>query len=187
MQKIKPIIFGMLAAGAALVVELVLSDAYFIFSGREIETNYFDHITLFLFIVVLIEESAKYIFIQKLYSKKNAPRKISTALLVGLGFAAVEFLFIHANQNLSEQYLGALGAIALHLATTTTIGTLLLLTKNSNISVILKTIATAFGLHLFYNLLVIYSLPYALIYVYLGLIFLTLFILNQKIQASPKK
>ncbi|MDO8240753.1 MAG: PrsW family glutamic-type intramembrane protease [Candidatus Moranbacteria bacterium] len=187
MQKIKPVIFGMLAAGAALVVELVLSDAYFIFSGREVETNYFDHITLFLFIVVLIEESAKYILIKKLYTEKNENHKISTAFLVGLGFATVEFFFVYANQNLTDLYSGAFGAIALHLATTGTIGIAILATKNSNSVAILKTVLTAFGLHIIYNLMVIYNLPYVLIYVYLALVFLTLFILNQKIQSNSKK
>jgi len=187
MQKIKPIIFGMLAAGAALVMELILSDLYFLFSDQKIETTYFDHITAFLFAVVLIEELAKYILIQKLYTDKNNAQKISAAILVGLGFAAVEFLFIYANQNLTDLYLGAFSVIALHLATAGTIGIAILAAKNSNGVAVLKTILTAFGLHIIYNLMVIYNLPYSLIYVYLGFIFLTLFILNQKIQSNSKK
>ena len=184
MQKIKPIIFGMLAAGAALVIELVLSDTYFLFSGREIETNYFDHITLFLFVVVLIEEIAKYIFIQKLYfSQEKYDQKIGTAFLVGLGFAAVEFFFVYANQNLTALYLGALGAIILHLATTGIIGVSILRTKNLTST---TTIMIAFGLHTIYNLLIIYNLPYALIYVYLALIFLILFTLNRNFTNNNK-
>lgn len=187
MQKIKPILFGMLAALSALIVELVLSDMYFIFSGKEIDLNYSEKITVFLFLVVLIEEFIKYIMILKLYDSQPAEKqRISTAILLGLGFAIVESSFLYLHQNFSHLYLGILSAVILHTVTAGVIGYLIISTKNINKVSAIKIIIIAFGLHTAYNLMVIYNCGYTLIYAYLATALLLLTILNQKFSHTYK-
>lgn len=181
MQKIKPFLFGILAALGALIFEFILSDAYFIFSGKEIGLNYSEKITVFLFLIVLIEEFTKYIMILKLYdSQPVEKRRISTAILLGLGFAIVESSFLYLHQNFSHLYLGILSTIILHIATAGVIGYLIISTKNISKVSAIKIILIAFGLHTAYNLMVIYNCGYMVIYAYLAVVLLLLTILNQK-------
>lgn len=182
MQKIKPFLFGILAALGALIAEFVLSDTYFIFSGKEIDLNYSEKITVFLFLVVLIEELAKYIMILKLYDGQSLEKqKVSTAIFLGLGFAIVESFFIYLHHNFSHLYLGIISAIILHIATAGVIGYLIILAKNSNTNSAMKIISIAFGLHTVYNLMVIYNCSYLLIYSCLTIILLFLVAFNRKL------
>jgi hypothetical protein len=131
--------------------------------------NYFDKLTIFLIIVVLIEEIFKYIVLAKLYSLKTeqAPT-ISMAIFAGLGFSLVEIFFLNQTLLPDIAYFDfrSLSALALHVLSFGIIGTLLF---RKDISA-LKIISFTFGLHLFYNLLVIYAINYLLIYAYLALI-----------------
>jgi len=179
MQKIKSIIFGILAALGALVLEFVLSDAYFIFSGKEIEMSYSTQITFFLFLVVLIEEIAKYILISKLYvQQKPYEQKISTALLIGLGFALVESTFTYLHQDFSHLYLGITSSAFLHILTAGIIG-YLIISRNFQLSA-LKIVGTSSILHTTYNLTIIYNLGYFLTYSYLTIILLLFIFFAQK-------
>jgi hypothetical protein len=185
MQKIKPFIFGILAALSALIAEFVLSDAYFISSGKEIGLNYSEKVTVFLFLVILIEEIAKYIMLLKIYTEqKSEKKKIYSALLLGLGFAIAESSFLYAHQNFAHFYLGMVSAIILHITTAGVIGQLLISRKNTSKVSTIKIIITAFGLHAVYNLMVIYNCSYSLIYSYLAIILILLTLLTQKF--SPK-
>lgn len=174
----------MLAALGALIAEFVLSDAYFIFSGKELGLNYSEKITVFLFIIILIEEFAKYLMILKLYDEQPTEKqKISTAIFLGLGFAMIESFFIYLHQNFSHLYPGLISAVIVHIATTGVIGYLIISAKNSSKLSAIKIIAIAFGLHTVYNLMVIYNYSYLLIYFYLAIILLLLAIFNRKLIA----
>jgi len=185
MKSLKPFIFGILAAAGALIIELVISNLYFILSGKDVEINYFDKITFFLVIVVLIEESFKYVMLRKSYKEQDRKKqKISTAVIAGLGFASVELFFIYLSMffNQSSFYfdLGIIGALALHIATTGIIGYLIVSEKSAGTSLAIKTIGIAFCLHIIYNLAIIYNLNYLVIYSYLIALFLVLVLLSHK-------
>lgn len=180
MRIIKAFIFGLLAALGALCVELIISNSYFILSGKNIESDYFNQLTIFLIIVVLIEETFKYLVLVKLYSAPTGqPPTILPAIFTGLGFSLVEIFLL--NQNLFSTIINfdakSFGLILLHILTASLIG-LLLLRKNTSIT---KIISLAAGLHLVYNLLVIYTLDYLLIYSYLALISFLIIIFNRKL------
>lgn len=187
MQKIKPFLFGILAALGALIAEFILSDAYFIFSGKEIGSDYSEKITVFLFLIVLIEELTKYIMILKLYDSQPAEKqRISTAILLGLGFAIVESSFLYLHQNFSQLYLGIASTVILHIVTAGVIGHLIISTKNVNKIPVVKIVLIAFGLHIAYNLMVIYNCGYTIIYAYLAIIVALLIILNRKFNHTYK-
>ncbi|MDP1833987.1 MAG: PrsW family glutamic-type intramembrane protease [Candidatus Moranbacteria bacterium] len=180
MRFIKSLVFGLLAASGALCIELILSNAYYVVSSKDIAVDYFIGMTIFLLIVVLVEEISKYILLVKLYSALGSqPPKISMALVFGAGFSLVEILFFLSQTFPShDDLLGfrLLGTPLLHIATAGIIGTLLL---KKNIPAI-KIIGLAFALHLAYNLSVIYGLGYVAIYSELAFSFLLLAAFNRK-------
>lgn len=174
MRFIKPFAFGIFAAAGALVVELIAADAYFILSGKEISPDYSDRLTFFLAAVVLAEEIFKYALITRAYRGKTAgSRTLSTAVFAGLGFAFFELFFLIQPSARAFPYSGIAlaGVFLLHILTSGTIGASILSAKNIRPSL---AIGTAFGLHLAYNLLVVYGWSYAIIYSYLAAIFLSL-------------
>ncbi|MFA7209384.1 MAG: PrsW family glutamic-type intramembrane protease [Parcubacteria group bacterium] len=178
---IKSFIFGLLAASGALCVELLLSNLYYVAYVKDIATDYSTSLTIFLLIVVLIEEIFKYILLVKLYSAPESQSpKISMALVFGLGFSLVEILFSLSQTPPSYgAILGfqSLGAPLLHIATAGIIGMFILSSKNIRPALV---IGTAFGLHSTYNLLVIYGWSYAIIYSYLAAVFLLLAALRRR-------
>jgi len=183
MKNLKPFIFGILAASGALVFELIISDLYLIVSGQNITQNYFDILTPFLIFVVLIEEIFRFAMLSKLYEKENYG--FSASIYFGLGFAFIELFFNYLNAllNQSDYFfdLGIVGTIFLHIAITGVIGCLILITQKPIRYRVVGIISTASTLHIAYNLIIIYNLPYLLTWAYIGILFLALFLFGQKI------
>lgn len=182
-------IFGLLAALGALITELTISDLYFILSGKDLEANYFNQITLFLILVVLIEEFFKYLILVKLYaSQKKQPTKISTALWAGLGFAFTELAFTGLNLFFNPDAVSfnwsVAGVFILHFVTVGIIGYLIISRKKTGLFSAIKIISLAACLHLAYNIMVIYSLNFWLVFLYLVVILGTIFKLSRQINAK---
>lgn len=160
MSIILSFIFGILGASGALFVELVLSNLYFIFSGQEIGTSYFERLTPFLVLVVLIEESFKYLMLLKLH-ELHGRKGILTIILFGLGFASIEmglaFSSAAATQDLSYILFPIAGVLALHTATSAIIGYHIFSGEHQSLSSAAKIIFYASCLHFAYNLMIIYS------------------------------
>ena len=160
MPYIKNFIFGLLGASGALIAELVASNLYFIFSGQEISLVYFEKITFFLILVVVIEEVFKYVMLLKSCSphKQNF---LATILSFGLGFSLIEIIIALLNapvtENISPFILSITGVFLLHLTTSGIIGSLIFSKKNTAPLSITMTLLAASGLHLLYNLLIIYN------------------------------
>ena len=160
---------GLLGASGALFTELVASNLYFIFSGQEVILNYYEKVTAFLLLVILIEEFFKFILLQKFYAEKDGGF-FPAIILSGLGFASIEsyFAFLNNGSALSESFLiAAGGAIILHIVTYGIIA-LLLPAPDSGIFRFLQTILAASAFHFTYNYLVIKGFGYGMIYVYLS-------------------
>ncbi len=186
MNKLKPFLFGIIAASGALIFEMLVSNLYFILSGQDIEVNYFNRITLFLLVVVLLEESAKFIMLEKFYAGE-IQKKISGALFAGLGFASVELFFAFSNAALNRTAYpdpGIIGALLLHIATALFIGISIIHGWNGSFARTATTISFAFIWHLSYNLMVIYEQPYVFTYAFLGITYLFLVFLGRRLKPN---
>ena len=159
MHLIKSFVFGLLGALGALVLELIISNLYFIVSGQEINLAYFEKMTFFLFAVVLIEEIFKYLMLSKLNHQK--PAGFATILFFGLGFSIIEIFSALLSNSLGQDmpYLFPflVGIFLLHTATSGVIGNFIFSGKNTTPLSIAKIILIASGLHLAYNLAIIYN------------------------------
>lgn len=160
MYYIKAFIFGLLGALGALFLELVLSNLYFIFSNQEINLVYFEKITFFLILVILIEEVFKYLMLSKLYSPQKQ-NFFATIFFFGLGFSLIEIFLALLNTPISEKMsqfiLSMIGISLLHITTSGIIGSLIFSRKNIAFLPIVMIILAASGLHLIYNLMIIYG------------------------------
>lgn len=156
MKNIKAFIFGILAALAALAAELIFSNSYFLITGREIETTYFNHFTFFLIIVVLLEEISKYVFIARIYSGSK-DNLLMRAFYVGLGFSFFELILFALNQNGSYFDLAIIGVMLLHIITATFIGRLLSAAKTISFASAAWIISITAAMHMVYNLFSIYG------------------------------
>lgn len=199
MKLLRLFFFGVIAALSALFLELVLVSA--MGNAQEMLYVFFVQVTPLLFAVVLMEEAFKFIFIYKSCSDLRSgfeetadldaiPKKIFFAsIYIGLGFSFVEILVVSFNfflgRSFSQLVLPALGIIAVHIATSATMGYLLARSRSVNPVLILKIFAAAVFLHIFYNLLVIYSA--GPLYISLYLLLLVSFFLFMFFKIAPKK
>lgn len=173
----------MLAAAGALSIELTFSNLYYILSGQNITTEYFNQLTLFLVFVVFLEEACKYFLLYKFYLDSKNTMTLSHAIYFGLGFAFIEVFLAFFNMTVAKEAayldLGVIGVLMLHIATAGFIGYFILSNKHS----LIKITIVAFSLHMAYNLMVIYGLNYLAIFAYLTTIFLLLAIFSRKLRA----
>jgi len=161
MRFIKPIFLGSIAAGGALVFEL-LAQSFFPdanFSTAALSLN----IILILIIAAVIEEFFKLLVIYKsLFLQKNNDREfLYSALLLGFGFALTEIVIsnyssLPQNPNL---YFGLLGIILVHTFLAGFIGYLLLKIRTGKIAVFTAILLAATALHFAYNFAVFSGLP----------------------------
>ena len=154
---IKPIFLGIIAAGGALVFEL-LSTSFFPAENFSISTLSVT-VVVFLIIAAAIEEFFKLLVIYKsLFLKKNNDREfLSSALLLGLGFALTEiavsnYFGLSGNPNL---YLGILGIILVHTVSAGLIGYLLLKIRAGIFTLLAVVLLAATLLHFAYNAAII--------------------------------
>lgn len=153
---IKPIFLGMIAAGGALVFELLITGFFpaYDFSTAAISLN----IIIFLAVAAAIEEFFKLLVVYKaLFLQKNNAREfLFSALLLGLGFSLAEVAISNyfGLPGSLDLYLGILGIILVHTILAGLMGYLLL--KTSAKSAALMTILfTAVLLHFSYNFAII--------------------------------
>ncbi|PIR73369.1 MAG: hypothetical protein COU40_02830 [Candidatus Moranbacteria bacterium CG10_big_fil_rev_8_21_14_0_10_35_21] len=172
MNFIKKIILGFLAALMALLGEQIISTLYFLFFNQEISENYFEKITPFLFLVVLIEEMFRYLAVKKSSSYSKEIRKyFSPALAIGLGFFLAEIIFRFWDSNILSFFsLEILGIFFLHFI----ISFLMIIILTAKKNELWKFILPAFVIHFIYNSLIIYNLGGLAVFIYLILISLIL-------------
>ncbi len=153
---IKPIFLGMIAAGGALVFELLFLN--FFPENNFSETAFSPDIIIFLIIAAGAEEFFKLLVIYKgMFSQKNNREFLYSSLLLGLGFALSEIAFsgyfsISGDPNL---YPGILGIIFIHSFSAGLIGYLLLKTRARTFSALIIILFAATLLHFAYNAAVV--------------------------------
>lgn len=181
MRATKFFIFGFLAAAGALAVELLISNIYFIFSGQEIFFSYFEKITAFLVLVVIIEESFKYMMCMRLY-RLDPKHSFIDMIAAGAGFSSIEsylaLLNNAASQEMSRLLLSVGGTLLLHIAAFGLIIYQIFSKKRTAPLQGIMIILLASLVHFTYNMLVIYDFSHGAIYAYLAAIFILLFILR---------
>lgn len=157
MKFIKPIFLGVIAAGGALVFELLLQGFFPAanFSASTLSLN----IIFFLIIAAAIEEFFKLMVIYKSFylptrdADENNKGIIFSSLCLGLGFSLTEialsnYFSISGSPGL---YLGILGIIFIHTLSAGLIGYFLLKTKARTSPVLIVILFTATLIHFTYN------------------------------------
>lgn len=154
---IKPIFLGLIAAGGALVFELLISGFFpeNNFSEAALSLN----IIIFLIIAAAIEEFFKLLIIYKsfYFSKTSAQDFLYSSLLLGFGFALAEiaisdYFSISGSPGL---YSGILGIIFIHTVSAGLAGWFLLKIKKISFSSLALILFAAALLHFAYNAAVI--------------------------------
>jgi RsiW-degrading membrane proteinase PrsW (M82 family) len=150
---LRSLFWGILAASAALVLELV----FLMGSG---EPFLFQQISASLIILVLIEEFLKIILIWKNFSlnfqKSSGLQILFQSLSFGLGFALTEtilgfFAFSPDNHFELATLLPFLGSILLHIGTAGLIGSILVLSKKTTFLTFWKIFLLCSVWHFLFN------------------------------------
>jgi hypothetical protein len=156
MNFVKPIFLGMIAAGGALVFELLVSSFFpsHDFSTADIFLN-----IIFLIILAAIEEFFKLLVIYKsFYSQKNNGRDfLQSSLLLGFGFSLAEIAisgYFSDTKNLNL-YLGIMGIIFIHTLSAGLIGWFLLKIKTRLVISLVAVFLIVTMLHFAYNTAII--------------------------------
>jgi hypothetical protein len=135
--------FGILAAIASLLAELILFSFFPIYS-----------IALLVFIIPLLEESIKYAFLFK--SHPFLPKRFSLAFLAattafGLGFALPENILSKSNVLITTDAINTVMTTGVHLLSALILGNALLLFKRHRSLGTILLLVTSFLLHALYN------------------------------------
>jgi hypothetical protein len=135
--------FGILAAIASLLAELILFSFFPVYS-----------ITLLVFIIPFLEESVKYAFLFKSYP--FLPKRFSLTFLVatmafGLGFALPENILSKSNVLITTDTINTLMATGIHLLSALILGSALLLFKRHRSFGTILLLITSFLVHALYN------------------------------------
>ncbi len=161
MKFIKPIFLGVIAAGGALVFELLLLSFFpkNNFPGAALSLN----LIFLLLAAAIVEEFFKLLIIYKsFYLQKNGAREfLYFSLLLGFGFAMAE-IYISGYFGISGSsalYSGILGIIFIHTLSAGLMGWLLLKIKIVTFPVLIIVLFIATLLHFAYNAAVIAGLP----------------------------
>lgn len=159
MAKTESLLLGIIAAFGSLVFVVLVIVVMQIFTmeknGTISETSLYT--PAFIALAILIEELSKYIFIKKkLADWEEKGSTIINAVFFGLGFAAIETIFIFLNSFPEKNaFYGILGIALVHISTAIIIAYSALkyrLTAKSILSLI-----PAIGLHLAYNFAILYG------------------------------
>lgn len=150
---IKPFLFGIIAALGALILELVF---YLIFPEQETRQDYYSKITIFLFLVVAVEEALKILMVYKNSQELKKENDIFvSSFFVGAGFALTE-LFLKDLESKELFSIGNLNIVLVHILTAGLAGYFLSKERTPKRNYLLKIWLLVFLIHLAYNLLVIY-------------------------------
>lgn len=152
-QFIKPFLFGIIAALGALILELVF---YLIFPEQQTQQNYYNKITLFLFLVVAVEEALKVLMVYKNSQESQNENDIFiSSFFVGAGFALAE-LFLKDLGSKELFSIGNMNILLVHILTAGLAGYFLSKEPSPRRKYLIKIWLLVFLAHLSYNLLVIY-------------------------------
>jgi RsiW-degrading membrane proteinase PrsW (M82 family) len=150
---IKPFFFGIIAALGALILELVF---YIILPSQETQQDYYSKITIFLFLVVAVEEALKVLMVYKNAQEfKDENDIFISSFFVGAGFALAE-LFLKDLGSKELFSIGNMNIVLMHILTAGLVGYFLSKEQAIGRRFLVKIWLLAFLVHLAYNLLVIY-------------------------------
>lgn len=175
-NNIKFFFYGIISALGAMIIELVLKNI--LSSEISLGNIFFTIITPSLILFALVEETLKFIVINKaVLSLKKSSEAFIGAFLIGLGFALTEIYLAFSN-NLFEQsnyLLAILGILIIHISTSLIFGYFSF--KKNPLSKTFFTVILIFAtlLHLIYNIFIIYKLSPAIVLAYLFLLLLLSF------------
>lgn len=161
MKFIKPIFLGIIAAGGALVFELLISG--FLPENNFSEAALSLNIIIFLIIAAAVEEFFKLLVIYKNFflpqkdSSDNGRKIIFFSLFLGLGFALAEITFSDYSGISGDPclYSGMLGIVFIHSFSAGLIGWLLLKIKKASFFPLAFILFTATLFHFAYNAAII--------------------------------
>jgi hypothetical protein len=148
------IIFGVLGASFALLLELVFLNATHLYDYTSLTFNFS---SLFLIATTaLIEEGSKYLFLRQYLIRFNARfSRLRTALLqaccFGIGFASLEGALALSTGPLSQDSWFIVGTTLLHVTTSIIIATFLRRGSSSLLFNFIFPLTCAFFLHTLYN------------------------------------
>jgi hypothetical protein len=161
MLYLRSIFLGILTAAFALIWEI-----FFFFSPEMDYATLFTQLSWTLFFFALLEETLKFFVIQKNFSetteKKSSLNFFGQALLIGFGFALTEIFLANffSSPESPLPFLSLLSLALLHITSAGLMGYLSLIFPEKNAWLYPKIILPAVLLHFAYNALVIYSVAF---------------------------
>ncbi len=179
MRQVESILWGIIAAAGALILEILISTLAPILlgPGKELVADFASPLSFLLIISVLAEEISKYLVIAGRIEKFSYGRSlVVNSLLAGLGFSLVELALIYGKFSASFNSFFGLkeisGLVLIHILTAGIIGYFIALRGGGKSAVFIKTIVLVFIIHFSYNALIIWQSRFSdlLIFSFLGAI-----------------
>ncbi|MFA5994144.1 MAG: PrsW family glutamic-type intramembrane protease [Parcubacteria group bacterium] len=186
MKILKFFTFGLLSASGALAIELILVALISILFNINIENNYFNSITAFLIIAIILEEFFKLSLLRQLFFTTNEKSvKIYLALIFGSGFSFLEIfsklIAIPQATLLTVFSWNFFGVFLIHVLTAGVLGCFLARKNGASLALAAQALLLASFLHLGYNLLIIYDQGAIATNTYLMIISIGLYLLKNKL------
>jgi RsiW-degrading membrane proteinase PrsW (M82 family) len=148
----KSFILGVIAAFAALFLEIIVSLA---FPENIVQQQYFENFTLLLLLVVFIEEFFKAFLVLKSLLFVNKKKLITNSLILGLGFGLTELIFKNIFQK-DSSFLIFLPAFIIHLLTCFIAGFIFSQKNGFSKKWFFLVLLINILIHITYNLIIIY-------------------------------
>jgi hypothetical protein len=158
MKQVESFFWGIIAALGALVVQFVLFSFYSMYTNPSGTFSFVRFFTIPAFIIAAacIEELFKYIVIVKRIDMFSLEKSyVVNALLVGLGFLAVELSLITLNGNHLPEKQVVIELAIIHMGTAGLMGYIVGTKNPKKISTFLTALVFAAAFHVSYNLLIL--------------------------------
>lgn len=156
MRQLESFFWGIIAALGALFAELVIYIVFSTFFPQVAQLSYdaLSSLPAFIIAFAFTEELFKYIIIAKRIDTYSFERTfVVNALMVGLGFAATEFMLLSSIGNMPENKI-LLELATIHIGTAGIMGYLVAIKNPKRIRTFLQTAIIATTFHAGYNLLI---------------------------------
>jgi hypothetical protein len=183
---------GIITAIGALFLEL----SFFTFFNLEIGSSYLyaSSLSLALIFSIFLEESLKiivlYQLLKKLIQEKASRGNIFlSALMVGLGFSAMEILLNLFNSQINRylSFLDVFGILAVHTGTFSLLGYFLARWNNLPFKKFTLFFPVIFIFHLYYNSLILYAWPSGFYFLFIAFTLLLILFFFRDIKKLSKK
>lgn len=182
MNNLKFFFYGIISALGAMIIELVLKNI--LSSGISLSNIFFTIITPSLILFALVEETFKFVVINKavLLLKKPA-EAFYGVFLIGLGFSLTEIYLAFAGDMFEQTnyLLAVLGILAVHISTSLIFGYFSFKKNLLSKTVFTAILVSTTLLHLIYNVLIIYSLSETVISAYFFALLLLSFFVSYRL------